>query len=579
MPVDTGSVNLTFCATLVDEWVRCGLTDAVICPGSRSTPMALALAEDGRVRIQVHHDERSGSFMALGLARATGRPVAVLATSGTATVQFHAAVVEADLDRVPLLVLTADRPPELQGIGAPQTIDQRALYGSSVRGFLDAGVPDLAEAHRWRELARRALALCTDTVDGPVQLNLPFREPLVGARLELPEPLDDAPMSVAGESDPSARIDDDPDLDALADLVNGADGLLIVGDGIDDPDAVFELADALGWPVLADQRSGCRTRHDAVIAHSDALLRVPSDLHEVEVIIRLGAPHASKVLSHWLSTTTAEQVLVDPDGIWRDPEQRCGRRIAMTASGFCRSLVDQQVVGAAPAWRAAWRAADDAVEEAIAATLAGQEGPTEPGVARAVLAALADGSAMVVSSSMPIRDLEWFGARRDGVTVHANRGANGIDGVVSTAVGVAASGVPTALLIGDVALLHDTNGLLGLDARGLDLCIVVIDNDGGGIFSFLPQRSSLAADRFEQLFGTPHGVDITALANAHGLPVFEASDDGAVRSAVAATLAAGGTHVVLVRTDRDRNVELHDRLHASTAAAITATLPESHTGF
>ena len=193
--MDTGSVNITFCATLVDEWVRCGLTDAVICPGSRSTPMALALAEDGRVRIQVHHDERSGSFMAVGLARATNRPVVVLGTSGTATVQFHAAVVEADLDRVPLLVLTADRPPELHGIGAPQTINQIELYGTSVRSFIDAGPPDPERAGEWRSLARRAFVSTTDGVSGPVQLNLPFREPLVGVRLDLPEPLELDAMS------------------------------------------------------------------------------------------------------------------------------------------------------------------------------------------------------------------------------------------------------------------------------------------------------------------------------------------------------------------------------------------------
>lgn len=573
VPVDTGSVNMSFCATLVDEWVRCGLTDAVICPGSRSTPMALALAEDGRVRIQVHHDERSGSFMALGLARATGRPVAVLATSGTATVQFHAAVVEADLDRVPLLVLTADRPPELHGIGAPQTIDQVDLYGRSVRAFIDAGPPDPADASSWRQLARGAFVGTIDGVAGPVQLNLPFREPLVGDRLALPAVDGDTHRPFGATT--SEVLDggaQDERFESLADLVNAGSGVLIVGDGVDDPGAVLELAEVLGWPILADHRSRCRRDHAAVIAHSDAIMRVPSPLLDAEVIIRLGAPHASKVLSQWLSSTDAPQVLVDPDGVWRDPEGGADTRLAMPVSVFCRSLIDQQVVGADPVWCALWRQVDDAVDAAIASVLEAQTMPTEPGVARAVLAAVPDGGALVVSSSMPIRDLEWFGARRDGVTVHANRGANGIDGVVSTAVGVAASGVPTALLIGDVALLHDTNGLLGLERRGLDLCIVVIDNDGGGIFSFLPQRTSLAQERFEQLFGTPHGVDITGLANAHGLPVLEATDDDAVRAAVGATLASGGSHLVLVRTDRDRNVELHDSLHAATAAAIAASL-------
>lgn len=579
MPVDIGSVNITFCATLVDEWVRCGLTDAVICPGSRSTPMALALAEDGRVRIQVHHDERSGSFMAVGLARATNRPVVVLATSGTATVQFHAAVVEADLDRVPLLVLTADRPPELHGIGAPQTINQVELYGTSVRSFIDAGPPDPERAGEWRALARDAFVSATAAVPGPVQLNLPFREPLVGVRLDLPEPLELDAMSHRTaasqgdfvESEIANEVEDDT-FEDLADLVNGRAGVLIVGGGIDDTAVVLELAETLGWPVLADQRSGCRVLHPNVIAHSDAIMRMPSRLLDVELIIRIGAPHASKVLSQWLASTDADQVLVDPDGVWRDPEGRSQTRIAQRASEFARALLDQQVVGADLSWSAQWRRVDDAVEAAIAAALDGQSIATEPGVARAALAAVPEGGALVVSSSMPIRDLEWFGARRSGVVVHANRGANGIDGVVSTAVGVAASGVPTVLLIGDVALLHDTNGLLGLEARGLDLCIVVIDNDGGGIFSFLPQRTSLEATRFEQLFGTPHGVNITGLANAHGLGVLEATDDDAVFAAVGATLATGGAHVVLVRTNRDSNVELHDHLHTVTAAAITDAL-------
>lgn len=585
MPVDIGSVNITFCATLVDEWVRGGLTDAVICPGSRSTPMALALAEDGRIRVHVHHDERSGSFMALGLARATGRAVAVLATSGTATVQFHAAVVEADLDRVPLLVLTADRPPELRGIGAPQTIDQIDLYGSSVRAFLDAGPPDPAGAREWRALARHALAATCVGAPGPVQLNLPFREPLVGERLDLPAPDEngvdggvdaaadaDADHAVDGDVDVDGDAEIDEELEAIADLVSGARVLIVAGGGIDDPEAVLALAESSGWPVLADPRSGCRRDHPAVIAHGDAILRVPSALLEVEVVIRLGAPLASKVLSQWLAATSAEQILADPDGIWRDPEGRATRRRRAAASRLCTDLREQHLVAAPADWSTSWRRADDAVEVAIAGLLATETCPTEPGVAREVLGSLPDGSALMVSSSMPIRDLEWFGSRRSGVTVHANRGANGIDGVVSTAVGVALAGAPTALLIGDVALLHDTNGLLGLDARQVDLCIVVIDNDGGGIFSFLPQRSRLATDRFEQLFGTPHGVNLTGLANAHGLPALEATDDRAAGAAVAAALAAGGSHLVLVRTDRTANVALHDRLHAATARAVEGSL-------
>jgi 2-succinyl-5-enolpyruvyl-6-hydroxy-3-cyclohexene-1-carboxylate synthase len=299
---------------------------------------------------------------------------------------------------------------------------------------------------------------------------------------------------------------------------------------------------------------------------------VPSILGEPEVIVRLGAPLASKVLSQWLASTEAVQVLVDRDGIWRDPEGTAIIRIPEEPSVLCRALLDEQLVGADDAWMEQWRRTDDRVEAAIGEMLTDGSAPTEPGIARAIMRAVPDGAHVVVSSSMPIRDLEWFAAARDSVTVHANRGANGIDGVVSTAVGVAASGVPTALLIGDVAFLHDTNGLLGLAARGLDLCLVVIDNDGGGIFSFLPQRDALAPHRFEQLFGTPHGVDLTALANAHGLAVLEATDDEAAAAAISASMTAGGAHLVLVHTDRDRNTELHARLHAATQRAVQESL-------
>ena len=242
---DNGVLNATFCATLVDEWVRNGLTDAVVCPGSRSTPMAVALVVDGRVRVHVHHDERSGSFMALGLARATGRAVLVLSTSGTAAVEFHPAVVEAELDRVPLLVVTADRPPRLRGIGAPQTIDQVDLYGSSVRLSVDAPVPATSNRSSWRALARRTWWATAGADPGPVHCNLPFDEPLVGTPAELPT-LDDSQHAVVDLGDP---FTDPGPLPAC--------GLIIAGSGIDDAGAVLLLAEKLGWPVLADPRSGC----------------------------------------------------------------------------------------------------------------------------------------------------------------------------------------------------------------------------------------------------------------------------------------------------------------------------------
>ncbi len=576
-----GDLNATFCATLVDEWARAGLTDAVVSPGSRSTPMALALAADHRLRVHVHHDERSAAFVALGLGRATGRPAVVLTTSGTAAAELHPAVVEADLDRVPLLAVTADRPPELRDVGAPQTIDQTHLFGRAVRWFADPGPPDVVAVGAWRSLASRCALEASGSPAGPVHLNVPFREPLVGSPLPLPHgrpgggPWHEV-VATSGVLTP-------PDRHAVADRLRGRSGVIVAGAGVEDPEAVLLLADVLGWPVLADPRSGCRLAHRRVVAHADALLRVDGPHLLADAVLRLGAPPASKVLNQWAASLDAVHVLVDRDGAWLDPDRTASLVVAADPGLLCRHLaaeLEHEAAGPAPAgmvaapdaWARHWRVADDAAERAIAEALAGREAPTEPGVARAVAGALPEGGALVVSSSMPVRDVEWFAGSLSGVRVHGNRGANGIDGVVSTAVGVALAGGPTALLIGDVALLHDTNGLLGLADRGVDLCIVVVHNDGGGIFSFLPQAEALPQDRFEQLFGTPHGVDLTALAVAHGLPVMEAMDDESAEVAVRAAVAAGGVHLVVARTDRRRNVALHEELQAAAAAAVRASL-------
>ena len=534
----------TFCATLVDEWVRCGLTDAVVCPGSRSTPLTLALADDDRVRTHVHHDERSGSFMALGLALISSRPVVVVTTSGTAVVQLHAAAVEADLAGVPLILCTADRPPELRDVAAPQTVDQTHLFGRAVRFFTDPGVPDASQSGTWRSLAGRAWAEATGAWPGPVHLNLPFREPLVGDHGPLPPARGDRPWHTRLRATPTTPV-----LDAA---LAGARGIVIAGRGTGEPDAVAGLADALGWPLLADPSSGCAG--GSAIDGFDPLLRTSfADGARPEVVIRSGGMPASKVLSQWLDGCGHEELVIAPAGWWPDP----GHRAAL--------LLD--AVPAAPAghrpvegWADTWRAAAATVAAAIDGVL-DEEPLSEPGVARLLTRTLPPGAVLVTSSSMPVRDVEWFGVGRRDLRVLANRGANGIDGVVSTAVGAALSGARTTLLIGDVAFLHDSNGLLGLAGRDVDLTIVVLDNDGGGIFSFLPQRTDLPPDRFERLFGTPHGLDLVEVALALGVdasPVGHPDDLGWRR----------GTHVLVVKTDRDDNVALHGRLVDAVTVAV-----------
>ncbi|MEZ5178991.1 MAG: 2-succinyl-5-enolpyruvyl-6-hydroxy-3-cyclohexene-1-carboxylic-acid synthase [Acidimicrobiales bacterium] len=569
------TVTATFCATLVDEWVRSGVTDAVVAPGSRSTPLALALASRPELRVHVHLDERAAGFVALGLGLASGRPAVVLTTSGTAAVELHPAVVEAHQAGVAMLAVTADRPPELFDVGAPQTVDQLHLFGRSVRWFAAPGPPSTEAAGSWRSLAARAVLEATEhpTGPGPVHLDLSFREPLVGAPGPLPEGRPDgAPWHRAG----GHRVAVDRLGTArLTELLDADRGVIVAGADAGDPGAVVALAAATGWPVLADPRSGCRLDHPSVVAHADALLRHESTATALrpDVVLRLGAPPASKVVGAWLAGSRARQVAVDAHGRWFDADRTAHHVLHADPTAVVTALARLVARPGSDPWAGRWSAAERAASAAVDEVLAGHPEPTEPAVARRLLAALPAGSTLVASSSMPVRDLEWFGGRHPGVRVLANRGANGIDGVVSTAVGAAlaarGTGSPTAVLVGDVAFLHDANALLGLLARDVDLAIVVVDNDGGGIFSFLPQADLLAADRFEQLFGTPHGVDLGLVAAAHGLVTIEPAGAADVDTALRAAVA-GGVQVVRVRTDRAANVEVHAELHAAVAAALEA---------
>lgn len=576
---DAGSVTATFCATLVDEWVRAGVAHAVVSPGSRSTPMAMALADRPELELHVHHDERAASFMAVGLGLATGVPAVVLTTSGTAAVELHPAVVEAHQAAVPMIVVTADRPPELHQVGAPQTVDQQHLFGGAVRWFADPGPPDAGATWSWRSLAARSVAEATTggTGPGPVHLNLPFREPLVSIPSRLPDGRPDgAPWhTTAGRRSAVDRYG----TARLTELLEAERGVIVAGAGCGEPEAVLALAEATGWPVLADPPSGARLPHPRVVAAADAILRdaATAERLQAQVVLRLGAPPASKVVSAWLRGSGGRQVAIGGDARWFDAERTAAHVLhadpAAVLAALPRLIGD---AGSVSTWAEQWQAAEEAAQAAIDTTTAGHQEATEPGIARSVLAALPEGSSLVVSSSMPIRDLEWYGAPRTGVRVVANRGANGIDGVVSTAVGVAlsarGSGRTTVVLVGDVAFLHDSNALLGLADRDIDLTMVVVDNDGGGIFSFLPQADALGSDRFEKLFGTPHGVDLRVLAAAHGLTTVEPAGSAEVATAVGASVAAGGARLVRIATDRSANVAVHEEIHAAVQAAVAAAL-------
>ncbi len=554
-------VQATFCTALVRAWARLGLRDAVIAPGSRSTPMALALATDGGVRVHVAHDERVAGFVALGIGLATGVPAAVLCTSGTAATHLHAAVVEAGLSAVPLLVLTADRPPELHDVGAAQTIDQTRLFGGAPRWFHDPGVAVLSAARSWPALAAQAWAAATGVDPGPVHLNLPMREPLVGTALDdvlaaLAQPSGVGPGALAPL--PAST------LDHLVDLVDGRRGVLVAGRGAGTPSSVGRLAAALGWPVIAEPRSGCRALPKALGAF-DSIVRVGpfADGHRPDVVVRLGEPPASKVLAQWLAASGATQILIDGTTRRLDPDHRVELHLAAPVDDVS-AAVAARVSAADAAWLDGWLDAERHAQAAITDTLGTDL--SEPAVARELTGgALADGTQLVVASSMPVRDVEWYGGPATGVTVHSNRGANGIDGVVATAIGVAVgSGAPTVCLLGDIALCHDASALTGLAARDVDLTIVVVDNDGGAIFSFLAQHDQLDSSRFEQLFGTPHGTDLVRLAEAHHLPATTVTTVEELRAEV----TRGGPRLVRVHSDRESNLTIHKAINAAVAQAL-----------
>ena len=494
-------------------------------------------------------------------------PAILLCTSGTAAVEFHAAVVEAHYASVPMLVCTADRPPELQGVGAPQTIDQQNLYGASTRLFVDAGVADDSEKESWRQLAQDVLAASVQTDAGPVHLNLPFREPLVGVAEALPVAIE---LQVESFDEPQMISQ------ALMLKFSAAcaleKGVIVAGNGIDNPKMVLELAQRLQWPILADSRSCCRV--DAgnawgatVVGNADILLRDTTTAKSLTplVVLRFGEPPVSKVVNTWLRESNCTYLAVSDTMQLIDPDRIVNEHVVASASQVCESLNVLTKPNPETAWIASWSNLQTICSSVLATMWSDSSELTEPLVARTVVEVLPPNTNLVLSSSMPVRDVEWFSAPRTGVRVLSNRGVNGIDGVVSTAVGVATeSGKVTALLIGDIALLHDTNGLLNLMQRKLDLKIVVVDNKGGGIFSFLPQSSTLDPQRFEQLFGTPHDVNISQLVQAHGLVCTTVKTVAELKD----VMLQQGSRVIVVNTDRRQNVADHDAIYTAVAKAI-----------
>jgi 2-succinyl-5-enolpyruvyl-6-hydroxy-3-cyclohexene-1-carboxylate synthase len=531
-----------------DELARCGMTDACTSPGSRCAPLVLALARERRLRCWSHLDERCAGFFALGLAKASGRPAAVACTSGTAAANLAPAVHEAREARTPLIVLTADRPPELREVGAGQSIDQIKLYGSAVKWFVEVGThePSRETAVHHRALACRAYATAAGDRPGPVHLNFPLRDPLAPE----PEPLpagdwagraDGRPWTELREHAPGPHADD---VHRLAERIAAEPrGAIVCGPtGEDVAAAAARLAAATGWPLLAEPTSGLRCGpHDRthVVAHYDVLLRVERFAadHGPGLVLRVGDMPASKPLRAWCAA--AHQVVIDPHAAWHEPTRTAELLLRSAAAPTLDALaaaVEVRAPAADADWLAGWREADVEVPRALA------EAPDgfEPKILAALEPDLPDGALVWLSSSMPVRDVEaCFPQSAKRLRFLSNRDANGIDGVVSSAAGAArATGAPTWLLTGELALLHDVGGLFAARRAGIELRVICIDNGGGGIFDFLPVAQHADPRLYEEHIATPAFPDELR-------PL-----------------------VTTIRTDRAANVELHRRLVERVARAI-----------
>jgi 2-succinyl-5-enolpyruvyl-6-hydroxy-3-cyclohexene-1-carboxylate synthase len=581
--VDPTNVNTALASAFVEELARGGLSHAVVSPGSRSTPLALALWRQPEIEVTVIVDERSAGFFALGAAQASGAPVVLLCTSGTAAANYHPAVCEADESALPLLVLSADRPPELRGIGAGQTIDQIKLFGSSVRWFCEVGThaaDDDGLLHH-RSVACRALAAARgETRPGPVHLNLPWREPLAPVPVEGAVTATD-PLALAGRDGRPltavTRIDLEPSaflLEEMAGHIGDAISGVIVAGRQRDPELrepLAHLARASGFPILAEPTSQLRCGpHDRsqVVAAYDLLLRDEHFARSVvpDLVLRFGEMPTSKPLRAWLAASGASEIVIDPYGGWNEPSKRAAAILRADptelASGWAARL--EKEPRAAPE---DWLAAERTAQAVLETELDDGEPISEPALHRALGRAHRDGDLVYTASSMPIRDQEAFlGAADADVLFLSNRGANGIDGLLSSGIGAAhASGRPTTILTGDLGLLHDIGGLAALRDVSTPVRVVVIDNGGGGIFHFLPQEQALGGEEFEALLGTPRGVSSEKAADLFDLPHRRLESLTDLPGALAA-----GTGLIEVKTDRRTSVKTHRLLTAAVQAAISS---------
>lgn len=565
-----------YLASFVAELFHSGITDVVVSPGSRSTPMAMVMAEHPELKVHIHVDERSAAFFALGIAKATNRPVAILCTSGTAAANYFPAIVEARYSRVPLLVLTADRPHELREVGAPQAIDQIHLYGQHVKWFAEMAPPENSEEmiRYARTVCARAAAIAAQAPAGPVHLNFPFREPLIPRLDENLFQMNDRPQGYVKVHNGDLTVSEDY-LQTIAERLMGKKGVIVCGNIADGQfaDAVTKLSEVLKFPILADPLSQLRSgkhKRDNIIDTYDTFLRNEDakGFLKPDVILRFGAMPVSKALTIFLKENPgAGQIVVDGGGGWRDPALLSTDMLFCRETIFCQKLLAYTEQQTDNRFLEDWKKANQLTKEMMV-SLSDITDLSEGKLFYELADMLPEGAALFVGNSMPIRDLDSFFLHNNkSIKIIANRGANGIDGTVSTAIGAALYSKPLYLVLGDLTFFHDLNGLFIAKKYHINIHIILVNNNGGGIFSFLPQSEH--PKNFELLFGTPLDIEFEHAVKMFNGKFTKISDWDHFRTEMKNSLDSSGINVYEFNTNRNRNLSEHREFWQTVSQEIS----------